>query len=339
MHKKCYRTHMMDEQEASKTKRARLCDDFSSVAPLCECNAQAVVKLSRTLLNPDRAFFSCASSGCDFFAWCSGAAGTGVLPEERTPLELLLDGARLGDLPLVERCVNALKALGELHLINMPGSARGSNTPATALQYAAFHGYLPIVHLLLQAGAISKLRNSRGQDGLELARLGASHEGARGARADRTAVVELLETAAMERWVVRVNRGNSSGPEGREVEIVGTVDGCLHQVVVDGDESSRLEIEHDRLVKVLPPGTRAQVVGLTNQGGRGLNNYSPVEVIDYDCVKDNYVIKLLEGRHQQQIRIKRSKVRCHLGLESFGRGTSGLASPTSLDQANTIVIE
>ena len=31
MHKKCYRTHMVEEQEASRTKRAHLCDDFSSL--------------------------------------------------------------------------------------------------------------------------------------------------------------------------------------------------------------------------------------------------------------------------------------------------------------------
>ena len=91
-------------------------------------------------------------------------------------------------------------------------------TGDTALRFAAFHGYVEIVHALLEAGAIPSLRNDEAHSALALAKAGLKILNKRGTKGDKlilpedkprcgdpdqlAEVIRLLEHAERQQWVI-----------------------------------------------------------------------------------------------------------------------------------------
>ena len=155
----------------------------------------------------------------------------------RSEHEQLLDACEEGDLDTVKRC---LLRPGVSAYLNQNGFARGikrvlcETTGATldwghpellacgrgdtALRFAAFHGYVEIVHALLEAGAIPSLRNDEAHSALALAKAGLKILNKRGTKGDKlilpedkprcgdpdqlAEVIRLLEHAERQQWVI-----------------------------------------------------------------------------------------------------------------------------------------
>ena len=153
-----------------------------------------------------------------------------------TPHEQLLDASEEGDLEGVLHCLRSPDS--DIYL-NLNGIARGivyvkcPETGATldwghpeklacgrgdtALRYASFHGYAPIVAALLDAGAVPGLRNDEANSALALAQcaLGMVKAAAakrakatpvedmpRGTAEGLTETIKLLEEASRLQWVI-----------------------------------------------------------------------------------------------------------------------------------------
>ena len=193
-----------------------------------------------------------------------------------TPYERLLDAAQEGDTAALHACLNDdLSTLKPL--LDLAGLARGGTTPATALRYAAFHGFEGCVRALLNAGALPNLRDEfQNNDALALARKGVGNRSARGPPGERVGTIAALVAASRaDVWEIH---GVENRPEvnGRHVRIIHLDVYAGKATIEDAQQSDgsaddrQLRLKRAKLRrKAMQKGERGTLIGLSTSKFNG----------------------------------------------------------------------